>query len=102
MTTRIDNDGPAYPFEIENKSTEDIPDIFGGVVRAGTTRVYAGLTLRDAFAISALTSGQASNWRDNDYSPVNGLSIIENTARHAYEIADAMLRARSQGEPDAS
>lgn len=100
MTTRIDNDGPAYPFEIENKSTEDIPDIFGGVVRAGTTRVYAGLTLRDAFAISVAgdiwsayqsdgTAREYDDWRD-------GVAV------EAYRLADSMLRARSQGEPDAT
>ena len=51
--------------------------------------------LRDEFAGQALQSGAASNWRDNDYKPVDGMSIIDNTARHAYQIADAMMKARS-------
>ena len=53
-----------------------------------------GMTLRDHFAGQALSSGQASNWRDNDYKPVNGLTIIQNTGLCAYAIADAMLEAR--------
>lgn len=53
--------------------------------------------LRDHFAGLALASGQASNWRDNDFRPKDGLNIIENTARHAYLIADAMLIARATG-----
>ncbi|MGO3714166.1 hypothetical protein [Alcaligenes aquatilis] len=107
MTTRIDNDGPAYPFEIENKSTEDIPDIFGGVVRAGTTRIYAGLTLRDAFAMAAM-QGMFSD-RETILSFANKcqremLSPDSAMATAAYGMADAMLRARNatQGEPDAS
>ena len=57
---------------------------------------FWGMSLRDRFAEAALISGQASNWRDNDYKPVDGLNTIENTARHAYLIAAAMLKA---GEP---
>lgn len=77
----IDNSGPAYPFE--------------GGDNNGMQPCY-GMTLRDAFAIAALQGGGAFNWRDNDYTPVDGLSIIENSARHAYLIADAMIRARTQ------
>lgn len=51
-------------------------------------------TLRDEFVMAALQSGDASSWRDNGYTPKNGLGIIENNARHAYQIADAMLAAR--------
>lgn len=61
------------------------------------TRYTPGMTLRDHFAGEALASGQASNWRDNDFKPRNGLSIIENTAIAAYEFADAMLKAREGG-----
>ena len=56
--------------------------------------IDGGMTLRDYFAAKALESGEASNWRDNDFQPRDGLSIIENTAIAAYEFADAMLKAR--------
>lgn len=100
MTTRIDNDGPAYPFEIENKSTEDIPDIFGGVVKAGTTRIYSGLTLRDTFAINALSVVAMGHFHQGEQ--FIRIEEYRNVATHAYLMADAMLRARTQGETDAS
>lgn len=53
-----------------------------------------GMTLRDHFAGMALASGLAGSWRDSDYRPLDGLSLIENTARCAYEYADAMIKAR--------
>lgn len=33
-------------------------------------------------------------WRDVDYEPKDGYSIMENNAMCAYQIADAMLKAR--------
>ncbi|NHC62900.1 hypothetical protein [Paenalcaligenes suwonensis] len=54
--------------------------------------------LRDQFAIAALTSGEAASWRDNDWTPHNGKTVIENMALCAYDIADAMLKARGEGE----
>jgi len=74
---QINDGGPAYPV-----SDQGVHGTFG-------------MSLRDRYAIAALQSGQASNWRDNDYQPTNGLSIIENTAICAYQFADAMLQARS-------
>lgn len=56
--------------------------------------------LRDQFAIAALISGEAASWRDNDWTPHNGKTVIEDMALCAYDIADAMLAARSEGEPD--
>lgn len=67
------------------------------VYMAARSEAVGGLTVRDYFAGEALASGQASNWRDNDFKPRNGLSIIENTAIAAYEFADAMLKAREGG-----
>jgi len=49
--------------------------------------------LRNAFAMSAmqgLLSG-TYGWRDLDYIPKNGLSMMGNQARLAYQMADAML-----------
>jgi len=60
---------------------------------------FNGMTLRDYFAAKVLQgylSGDCS-WRDNDYVPENGLSIMGNNARMAYQIADAMLAERDNG-----
>lgn len=85
-----DDGGPAFPTDIG-------PGTDGGF-QCGNERWHApGMSLRDHFAGLALASGQASNWRDNDFRPKDGLNIIENTARHAYLIADAMLIARATG-----
>lgn len=55
---------------------------------------FAGMTLRDYFAGQAL-SGVMGSEPSNTYY---GVSFV---AQRAYEIADAMLDARSQGEPEA-
>lgn len=77
MTTKTDG-GQAFP----------VPDmgVHGGY----------GMSLRDYFAAKALQGiiGGATGWRQCDYKPVDGLSIIENDARLAYMFADAMLKAR--------
>ena len=84
---------PAFPVEC---SWPDLPGQAPRGVQTGNSRGWAtGLTIRDRFAIAALQSGDASNWRDSDYIPVNGLSIMDNTARCAYQYADAMLKARA-------
>lgn len=106
MTDRTINDGgPAFPMQdpqaIHAKAAAAIFDIPAHQVEE-RDRVYTkaradavgGMSLRDKFAEAALISGEAGNWRDNQYTPVDGLNIIENTARHAYLIADAMLKAR--------
>ena len=73
MTT--DTGGPAFPHTVEYKGAD-----CGGVVPHG------GMTLRDYFAIKALqgicASGPASEWS-------NGRLSAE-----AYDLADAMLKAR--------
>jgi len=55
----------------------------------------SGMSLRDYFAAQAMQiASKDGSWRDNDYIPKNGLSFMENNARMAYQIADAMLKAR--------
>lgn len=81
MTTKNDG-GPAFPLYIPTQQTGDNSEVIGGA------------TLRDYFAGKALESGEASNWRDNQFNPRNGFSVIQNTAFAAYEFADAMLIAR--------
>ncbi|TGV07687.1 hypothetical protein E4695_08605 [Alcaligenaceae bacterium 429] len=60
-----------------------------------TVEVYsAGMTLRDYFAAKALQGYLASC--SSDCEPAEHASTI---ASDAYLIADAMLKARSEGEP---
>lgn len=80
MREAINDGGPAFP-----------------VPAMGHDEDFNGMSLRDHFAGLALSSGEASSWRDNQYQPADGLSIIENTARCAYQFADAMIRARNGG-----
>jgi hypothetical protein len=55
-----------------------------------------GMTLRDYFAGQALQAmiSTPSTWSDLDLKPINGMTVIEVTSVHAYQIADAMLKAR--------
>jgi len=77
---QINDGGPAYPVPTADQS--------------------CGMSLRDHFAGLAMQGLIATEnpWRSYGYKPVNGLSIPENDARLAYQIADAMIRARGQGE----
>jgi hypothetical protein len=59
-----------------------------------------GMTLRDYFAAQALNSIINMNYpmADIGYSMKNGKSIGENYAICAYELADAMLEARTAAQ----
>jgi hypothetical protein len=74
MKAEIETGGPAYP--IHGYSN--------------------GLMIRDYFAGLAMQGRIAGNmtWQELDYKPVKGLSIIDNEAALAYQMADAMLKAR--------
>lgn len=82
MTKRIDDGGPAYPFGQTDSATGHLVNGWGS----------EGMTLRDAFAMRAMAAMVASpeycagGWPQNDI------------AKQSYEMADAMLRARSAGE----
>ena len=84
MTTKTDG-GPAFP----------LLNIKIGY-HADIRQEYYGMTLRDYFAAKAMQGiiGGATSWSQCKYKPVDGLSIIENDARLAYQYADAMLKAR--------
>lgn len=56
----------------------------------------SGMTLRDYFAAKALHAAVGANWRDLAYDPQDGLSLIGNSARLAYMLADAMLLERAK------
>ena len=68
MTT-IDNGGPAFPLQSIG------PEFEPG---------YAGMTLRDYFAAKAMQGMVAGNWNTN----------YDDWAKHAYRLADAMIKAR--------
>lgn len=93
MTTPINDGGPAFP----------VPYEFMG----------SGMSLRDAMAMSirlpddysvrwgeALVGEQAPNSVEPVSVYIDWWMRVE--AAYRYRMADAMLRARSQGEPDAS
>lgn len=91
MTKRIEDGGPAYPV-----TTAPYEDGAGYGHWEGSDKwQFGGMTLRDAFAMSAMAAMVASpeycagGWPQNDI------------AKQSYEMADAMLRARSIGEPNA-
>lgn len=52
--------------------------------------------LRDQFAMASLPAILDGSWPDLMLSPSHKLSPIENSAKFAYEVADAMLRARGE------
>ena len=92
MTTKNDG-GPAFGQVVELRCVRVDP--FGSEEYEPEVMMHGGLTVRDYFAGKALASGEASNWRDNQFKPRDGFSVIQNTAFAAYEFADAMLAARS-------
>ena len=76
----LNDGGPAFP-NLAEQSQSKWPE--------------SGLSIRDYFAAKAMQSVLQTSWRDLDLKPKNGLSVIENSAVFAYEIADAMLKAKS-------
>lgn len=84
MTEPIKDGGPAFPCD------PFIASMPGNETVA--KRLAEGMSLRDYFAAKAMQGMLA----DPEVIPNIG------TATTAYEMADAMLRARSKGEPDAS
>lgn len=73
--------GPAYPLPVNDEQC-----------RARFDSGYGGMSLRDYFAAKALQGLIASN--DSEAG-----DRIEDIPAYAYQIADAMLKARSEGEP---
>jgi len=78
MTTPIDDGGPAFPVNEANQEAY----------------CSEGMALRDYFAAKAMQSVLDGSWPDLQLVPQNGLEPIENSAMFAYQIADAMLKAR--------
>lgn len=61
----------------------------------GTAR-SEGMDLRDYFASKAINASMTCIWRDVDYKPKDGFSMLENCAILAYEMADAMMKVRER------
>ena len=78
---KIQAGGPAFPYVLVNNSSETM-NTFGIELAPGKTANFSGMTMRDYFAAKALQA-----IADPCHSP-------ELFANRAYEIADAMLRAR--------
>jgi hypothetical protein len=80
----------AFPYSVEIRGPQDDPFDEGEPVPAGMTRIhtFGGMSLRDYFAAKAM-QGIASTER--------GMSTEASmVAISAYQVADAMLEARSK------
>jgi len=82
--------GPAFG----GKRTEKIPDGSGSHQWIDVT--YYGMTLLDYFAAKALEGMLANSTIWKLGPPLTGESIADWIAPQAYEVADAMLRAREK------
>ncbi|EML1553600.1 TPA: hypothetical protein QCD44_003313 [Enterobacter hormaechei] len=81
---KIQAGGPAFPYVLVNNSSETM-NTFGIELPHGKTADFGGMTLRDYFAAKAMQGRLANpDWLCSD----------DRTATEAYQIADAMLRAR--------
>ena len=72
----INTGGPAFPSGLKETDTDNVESI------------YVGMTLRDYFAAKAMQGMYAAS------SFPTG--IMDDTAKEAYEMADAMLKARDR------
>lgn len=87
----VDDGGPAFPspgFNFGGHATTGA-SVGGG----GSYRHEQGMTLRDYFAAKAMQGWMASAPPDESHPAVTGL--CDKLAMHSYELADAMIRARS-------
>lgn len=82
------NGGPAFPV-----STGDVVD---GHQDGHSTWQFPGMTLRDYFAAKALPAAMTTPWSAVGYHPANGLEDMQQHARLAYQMADAMLAERAK------
>ena len=89
---KIDDGGSAFPHQ------ELIQRILGGDGRM-CDRVYhaqSGMSLRDYFAVAALSIAQANWQKHNDENSEGEDPAKSLVAEEAYEYADAMLAARKE------
>jgi hypothetical protein len=80
-----DTGGPAFPFEYHNQTSKYQDGFFGtGQLAPGASQQFSGMTMRDYFAAKAL-QGMMVDVHIPDCNYI---------AKTAYEMADAMLKAR--------
>ena len=85
MPQHIKPGGPAFPCECTNDGHEETTGFNNDVIPAGTTCQYRGMTMRGYFAAKVMQA----------LLP-NTIGDFDDDSRNAYQIADAMLRAREQ------
>ena len=80
----IDNGGPAFPCEEQIRCNGEVCD----------TRKFPGISIRDYFAAAVLAAVLKELWQQGEHSsPIPPLA-----AKFAYEMADAMLKAREEAK----
>lgn len=87
MNTKEDG-GPAFPSAFTNDGDRNVSAPDGSIVPPGFTVPMQGMTLRDYFAAKAMHAVMVG--------PFPGSHDAGDFARHAYEIADAMLAERAK------
>jgi len=88
--SKKDSGGPAYPFEYHNQTGAHQPGFFDtGMLSPGASQQFAGMTLRDYFAIRVFSASIAGG-----YWPID--SSREDQARMAYLHADALIAERAK------
>ena len=81
MSDNTDNGGPAFP-------RDRIQTQEGGMI------ISDGMTLRDYFAAKALPVAWEAY--DKGYTSYESEDVTTGITEHAYQLADAMLRARGE------
>lgn len=86
MTEKIEDGGPAFPYEYTHESLDHVPYGELGTPRK-ERRVHPGMSLRDWFAGQVLAGLCANPECDGDFDAFS---------RDAYALADAMLAERTK------
>lgn len=96
MSKKLCHGGPAFPFNFHNQTSRYQESFHpsGAPVAPDGAEQYGGMTLRDYFAAKAISV--AWDAYNEGYSTMDQEDIDSDTlAQHAYQIADAMLKARA-------
>ncbi|MDR9051735.1 hypothetical protein [Burkholderia multivorans] len=100
---KINDGGPAFPTGLKATRIEMAGGRYEGTHVAEYAAAAPGITLRDYFAAKALqglladpSTNTAINSTDRDFIEREQQKFADLTARAAYRMADAMLRARGE------
>jgi len=97
-TNLPDDGGPAFPTKCINNSDMDAVGFEGDSIPPDHCAQYSGMTLRDYFAAKAMQGWLASYGPDSRHpADFDGCAKV---AAQSYAMADALLRARQQGNSD--